>query len=282
MCVLIFAWIHRFRLRHSPFDHLKLSFFIFYTNFPGWCIRMCGWVPVCDCSSICYLTGRFFTVSDIILFIILVAFNRRVYIVVLSFFLFRCFCVFFVTGCCSSSSAIRCVWKPQQIHIPHKTIVKICEHSVKDKHDDKNIEIWTHITRNRVAQRTHTQTHKHTEKERKTAHLPYSCIKLDAMRHATQFHIRSCNKYSFCQFSLFSPFIWLLASFYFTFVLLDERALCAQASQQNERMNEQFGVCVCVCECVFAGVYWKFREHSILSLPPTHILILLRGTHCNK
>lgn len=101
------------------------------------------------------------------------------------------------------------------------------------------------------AQRSHIDTGR-MEDSTSTIHV-YMCA-LDGMRHATQFHIRSCNKYSFCQFSLFSPFIWLLASFYFTFVLLDERESIERASvRANKRRNEQFQygcvLCVCVCLC---------------------------------
>lgn len=128
------------------------------------------------------------------------------------------------------------------------------------------------------AQCSHIDTDR-MEDSTSTIHI-YMCA-LDGMRHATQFHIRPCNKYSFCQFSLFSPFIWLLASFCFTFVLLDERESIERASvRANKRRNEQFQYgCVCVRVCVFTENFGSIPFHH----PPLpHDRILLWCSHCNK
>lgn len=52
--------------------------------------------------------------------------------------------------------------------------------------------------------------------------LPLLCRRA---RTSHTFHIRSCNKFSFCQFSLFSR-LFCLASFYFAFVFLWTFRLC--------------------------------------------------------
>lgn len=94
-------------------------------------------------------------------------------------------------------------------------------------------------------------THK---KNKNTYHLLRALFYQYSFTRFPPIHIRSCNKFSFCQFSFF-PFIFL-ASFYFTFVFLLAGALrleivCLSIFFVVHLVSSLFHLCVCARMCVW-------------------------------